>query len=183
MCLARPPRSQPTIVDWANGVGEYKVKNIDPAGDPLVDRKDDDGLTRFAYHNVHTSTLGEGFEVAEEIDVIRDLGIDVQGFSEINKPWNAQNKAEYDLQMDIVFNNSRTEYSSMKCSDHKIKRQAGGNLLTVNGAAAGRVNDSGSDEWGRFGWYTMQGIRDAAPWERMSFKNSRKKGHRLIKTQ
>ena len=125
-----------------------------------MDRKDEDGLTWFAYHNVHTSTLGEGFEVAEEIDVIRDLGVDVQGFSEINKPWNTQNKAEYDLQMDIVFKNSQTVYSSMKSSDHKMKRQAGGNLLRVNGAAAGRVNDSGHGKWGRSSWFTMRGARD-----------------------
>ena len=52
--------------------------------------------------------MGQGFEVANEIDVINELGVNIQGFSEINKPWSSQNKWEYDFQMDLVFDHFRT---------------------------------------------------------------------------
>ena len=155
MCLSRPPRdtSQRTIDEWVHAPGSCLHANIDPAGDPLLPRKENDGITRVAYHNIATSTMGHGFEVANEIDVINKLGVNIQGFSEINKPWSSQNKWEYDFQMDLVFNHSRTIYSSLP-TDYETTRQQGGNLLTVNGSTADRVRNSGSDKLGRFCWFT-----------------------------
>ena len=46
MCLSKPRRkvTQTTIGDWAGG--ECKYKNIDPVGDPLVERREKDGIHR-----------------------------------------------------------------------------------------------------------------------------------------
>jgi len=137
----------------------YKYKNIEPHGDPFVWRKDNDGITRFGYRNIGGTTLGQGFEVVDELEAIAELGIDVQGYSEINKPWSSSNKWQYDAMMDILFTNSQTVYSAMK-ADHDTNYQPGGNLLTVNGDTTGRINDRGGDPLGRFCWFTLRGKRD-----------------------
>ena len=157
-----PPRraaGQATLHQWSNKKNECQFANIDPVGDPLKPRFDGDGITRIGYQNVNTSTMGQGFDVAEEIDVIAEIGSDIHGMSEINKPWNSSNKWQYDTMMDVVFQRSRTTYAAME-ADHDCERQQGGNLLTVNNATAGRFQDHGSDKWGRFCWQTYRGKRD-----------------------
>ena len=171
MCLCRPSKTQPTLSRWLENVKdslenegiEFEhggvFKNIDPAGDPLIDRREGDGIMRAGYMNLKGSTIGGGFEVVDEIEAVRDLGMDIQGYSEINKPWNKENKVEFDMMMDIMFKESNTIYSSSR-SDYDIRYLPGGNLLTVNGSITGRVKNRGSDPWGRFCWYTLQGERD-----------------------
>ena len=46
--------------------------------------------------------MGQGLEIASEIDAIADLGLDIAGMSEAKKPWNAKNKWEYDMMMDVA---------------------------------------------------------------------------------
>lgn len=96
--------------------------------------------------NLKGSTIGGGFEVVDEIEAVRELGMDIQGYSEINKPWNKENKVEFDMMMDILFHESKIIYSSSR-SDY-ILYLPGGNLLTVNGSITGCVNNQGSDPWG-----------------------------------
>ena len=145
------------LTDWV--AGECKYKNIDAKGDQLRDRKDKDGITRFGYRNIGGTTLGMGFEIVDELEAIADLGIDVQGYSEINKPWSNNNKWEFDTMMEMLFNRSRAVYSAMK-ADYDTNYQPGGNLLTVNGDTVGRIKNSGSDPMGRFCWFTLRGGRD-----------------------
>lgn len=65
MCLCRPSKTQPTLSRWLENVrdsleneGPFEFehsgvfKNIDPAGDPLIDRRAGDGIT--ASHIVAT---------------------------------------------------------------------------------------------------------------------------------
>ena len=58
-----------------------------------------------------------------------------------------------------MFGHTVTVYSSA-AAHHRQQYQPGGNLLSVTGAAAGRVKDSGSDEWGRHCWIALGGKRD-----------------------
>ena len=44
------------------------------------------------YQHIRGTTLNSGLEIAEELGVMKELGIDTQGMSEINKPWSAGNK-------------------------------------------------------------------------------------------
>ena len=118
--------TQSTIFQWTLGKDVCKFENIDPVGDHFVPRRQDDGITRLMYNNVNTSTQGQGFEVNQEIDVIEEMGADIMGFSELNKPWSAENKWLYDYQLDIVFDkHAKTVYSAMPAA-HDCKRQVGG---------------------------------------------------------
>ena len=110
-------------------------------------------------HNIRGTTLGQGFDVAEELDVVRELGINIQGFNEINKPWSASNKWKYDMMMEIMFDNSRSTYCAME-AEHDVEYQPGGNFMMANGAAAARYKRDGSDKMGRFCWQEYQGGRD-----------------------
>ena len=162
MCLSRPPPpSQRTLFEWAPPAtsDDQRHANILPAGDKLKPRQEDDGIFRVGYHNIHTTTMGEGFEVAHEIDTIESLGVDMQGMSEINRPWTTGNKSQYDMMMEMMFNQSHTIYSSGEAT-HDKKYTPGGNLLTINGHNTGRKISSGTDKWGRFCWTTLRGGRD-----------------------
>ena len=160
MCISRPTRrpNHTTVTQWL-GPKHCTYNNIDPAGDLLIARQENDGIERFAFHNIHGTNLGKGFQVATEIESIIELGINVMGMTEINKPWSAGNKWEYDLMMDTTFGHSRTAYAAAPAS-YDTDYQPGGSLLTVNGNATGRVKEQGQDKWGRFAWFTMRGGRD-----------------------
>ena len=56
-----------------------------PTGDPMVARREGDGIVRIGNHNIFGSSLGRG-EQLEEIEAIAELGFNVMGMSEINKP-------------------------------------------------------------------------------------------------
>ena len=61
-------------------------ENIEPTGDPLVQRTAKDGLIRFAGHNIRgTPKLGEGM-IPDEVEAIAEYGIDVMAMSESNRP-------------------------------------------------------------------------------------------------
>jgi len=134
-------------------------KNIEPAGDRLVRRREDDGILRVGYNNMGGISLGKGFQVIEEIESIAECGMDIQGYSEVNKPWTPGNKWVFDMMMSKVFDQHKTAYASSK-ADHDVRYLPGGNLLTVTGTVVGRYKSQGSDPWGRFSWVTLRGGRD-----------------------
>ena len=130
--------------------------NIEPCGDPLLPRQDDDTFIRIAYQNIRGVSKGSN---NTEIIAMHDLGIDIMGMSETNCPWNIKSKAEYDLLMRETFRTSRTLYTSAPTSTTGTY-QPGGTLLTINGRTTGRMTLSGRDPWGRFCWYRLRGSRD-----------------------
>jgi hypothetical protein len=77
------------LASWLGHQGTYKNKNIEPSGNPLQPREDDNGMFRMGYQNIHGTTMESGLEIAEEIDVMRDLAVYIQGMSAINKPWSS----------------------------------------------------------------------------------------------
>ena len=80
--------TQRTTDEWVEG-GACGFPNIEPMGDPLMKRTEKDGIHRMGYHNIHGSMMNRGLEVADELDIMQELGFDTQGMSEINKPWSA----------------------------------------------------------------------------------------------
>ena len=132
--------------------------NIDPSGDPLISRNDTDGILRIAYQNVH-GVHNNGFSIPTELEAIESLNIDIMGMSETNCPWTPKSRSEFNFMMNQRFQSSRTIFTSSPPTSNG-RYQPGGNLLTITGKTTGRITDSGSDPWGRFCWYCLQGRQD-----------------------
>ena len=111
------------------------------------------------YQNIRGTTLNSGLKIPEELDVMRELGIDTQGMSEINKPWSIWNRWQYQMMTNIMFKNSKTSFSSAPAA-HDCKNQPGGNLLILTGDGAGRAQKTDGNKSGRFCWQTIRGARD-----------------------
>ena len=74
---------QTTLTETAPGIKSTNVyKNIEPSGDKLVERKENDGILRCASHNVRGTSMGRGLEVPHEIDAMDEFGIDCLAFGE-----------------------------------------------------------------------------------------------------
>ena len=82
MCLSRTPKkaSQSTINKWFGGEQrtidewageECMFTNIEPAGDLMVTRRQNDGIHRMGYQNIRGTTLNSRLEIPEELDVMR----------------------------------------------------------------------------------------------------------------
>lgn len=63
------------------------------------------------------------------------------------------------MQLDLLYNNSKTSYSSVD-TEYDNTYQPGGTLLIVAGNAAGRVQTSESNDMGRFCLHAVRGRRD-----------------------
>ena len=137
-----------------------RFTNIDPSGDPLRQKTPDDNFIRIAYQNIHGTSLGRDLNTPDEIDAMDELGIDIMGMSETNKPWTTANKSSYDMMMTTRFIQSITIYSSAPTTEINQRYQPGGTLLTVNGPTVGRIANRGTDPMGRFCWLTLRGKRD-----------------------
>ena len=85
-----------------------------------------------------------------------DVGTDVQGIAEINKPWNVQTKLSYQTQLDLLCNTTRVPYSPAT-AEHDITYQPRGTVLIVAGTAAGRSQILGHNDMGQFCWHALQG--------------------------
>ncbi len=133
--------------------------NIPPAGDTLIDRHDNDGYTRFGFQNIRGSNIDSGLEIATEIDNMINLGVDIQGLAETNRPWNHANKWKYNFMMKQVFQQARKVYASSP-TDRTTNYQPGGNLLSITCDNVGRIQHTGHDPMGHFAWTTLRGKRD-----------------------
>lgn len=60
--------------------------NIEHQGDPLPERWDGDGIICLGYQNVRGMDMYNGLEVSTKIDMMRELGINIHGLSECNRP-------------------------------------------------------------------------------------------------
>ena len=128
----------------------------------MTDRNPEDGLLRLASHNINGSQMGHrGFEVAPDIDVTDELGIDISGLQETKKPWTAANRRLYNQQAQLKWPQGvRNIFSSAPWSYDEKDYMAGGTLLSLHGRVLGRIESTGSDKWGRFCYTTLRGSRD-----------------------
>ena len=133
-------------------------ENIEATGDTLIQKQE--GTLRIAFQNIHGASDLRGWTVPSEIEAMEELEIDIMGMAETNKPWSPQQKALYDAYMNKRFRASRTIYTAAQTDEYKSSYQPGGNLITANGEITARVDGQGSDEGGRFCWYSLQGKRD-----------------------
>ena len=113
---------QRRLGEW---IEQKDCRNIQAYGDPLLKREDNDGILWFVDQKIRTSEMNYGFQVIPEIKVMREVGADVQGMSEINKPWTAGNKAIYQTQSDTVFRQALPTFSGVE-PEFDTKRQQGG---------------------------------------------------------
>ena len=116
-------------------------------------------ILRVGFQNIRGTDMNNGFAVAPELDAMDDNGADIQGMAESNKPWSSRNKAMYQTQLDLLYNRASEIHSSAP-ADHDSTYQQGGTLCIMAGNSACRLLTSGSDQMGRFFWYTVQGKRD-----------------------
>ena len=84
-------------------IDKKRYENIDPSGDPMPERINGDGIIRYGYQNIRGSEMNRGLQLATEVDMMADLGVNVQGLSEANKPWTEENKSHYDHMMGTLF--------------------------------------------------------------------------------
>ena len=69
--------------------------NIEAVGDPLRLRPDGevtDGILRVGFQNIRGADFNRGFGLAPELDAMNEIGTDIQGMTEANKPWNSRIK-------------------------------------------------------------------------------------------
>ena len=153
---------QTTITDHIIIENESEAgKDIYPSGDPWVPREPDDGIVRAASNNINGSEMSRGLEIATDIDVTDELGIDIMGLQETKKPWNAANIRLYNQQTQLKWpQGARNIFSSAPWKYDEKDYMAGGTLLSVNGRTKGRIVETGSDKWGRFCFTTLRGARD-----------------------
>ena len=111
------------------------------------------------YQNIRGTTLNSGLKIPEELDIMRELGIEKQGMPEINKSWSTGNMWQYEMMTNIMFKNSKSALSSASAA-HDCKNQPGGNILTLTGDGACRAQKANGDKWGKFCWQTIRGARD-----------------------
>ena len=133
--------------------------NIEATGDPLREPSKQDDIIRIGYHNIHGSGIDAGLEIAEELKAIADIGTDIHGMSEMNKPWTESTQTKYQLQLDSLFNSTKITYAEAE-TEPLDPYHPGGNMLVLTGRAAIRGRTSGKDKLGRFCWHTMIGSRD-----------------------
>ena len=125
----------------------------------MVPRREGDGIFRVGFHNIRGKSFTGGLEAPYEIDAMDELGINMQGFGETNKPWTPGNRWRYNHLMATRFKGSRTFYSSAPAS-YDCTYQPGGTVLTVNGHCTGRIVESGEDDMGRFCWVNLREKRE-----------------------
>ena len=137
------------------------VSNLESKGDKMQLRQNEDGVVRFGFQNINSIKVLRTNTLPNEIEVVHDLGIDICGYVETNRPWTSNNKGIFDMNMRRMFQNmANTQYASLPPIDHRIKYQPGGVLQTITGHVTGRVRHQGSDKYGRFAWHILQGSRD-----------------------
>ena len=137
------------------------TENLPSSGDPIKRRQnDDDGVIRFGFQNVRSIDQPRPFILQQEIVTVGDLGINICGFAETNRPWTARNKHIFDEQMRREFNNqANTQYASVP-AEHGTTYQPGGVLQMITGSVVGRMSESGVDKYGRYAWHALRGSRD-----------------------
>jgi hypothetical protein len=87
------------------------------------------------------------------------LRTDVQGLSEMNRPWTHTNKWKYAFMMEVVFQQARTVYTSSPM-DRTNTYQPGGNLLSITRDNVGQINSTEKYLMGQFTWATIRGTQD-----------------------
>ena len=151
-------RLQSKITEYDANCDECNYPNIEPQGDTIAPREDGDNKYRQVWHNVygsrHTGVMSSG-----ELEAIHDIGANIAGYTETNKPWTLGSKNEYDLSMRNMVGPHRTQHASAP-AEFDCKYQNGGCLLSVNGELTGSIMEMGSDRMGRFCWTTLKGKRD-----------------------
>jgi endonuclease/exonuclease/phosphatase family metal-dependent hydrolase len=157
------PRQHQTTLQWApTGPNTTDSrKNIPPAGDSIVQRKQNDGIFRVASNNIDGSTFNKGgFDIAQDISVSDELGIDVMALQETKVPWTGANRRLYDMQTKLMWpTGAKTAFSSAPWEHGDSTYQAGGTLISTHGQHVGRIVEQGADPHGRFCWQKMLGSR------------------------
>ena len=108
-----------------------------------------DGLLHVGYQDGRGLEMSSRLEVAPELIAMCEIGVDIQGTSEIKRPWMVGNKALYRLQLDTlsIRQNRRTRCQRQRPDASASK---GRNVLLVTGETAGWSQQEGSDRLGRY---------------------------------
>ncbi len=86
------------------GTKRFAYENTFASGDELIVREPNDNTFRLASNNILASTMGKyGLEVAQDISVTKELGIDVMAEQETRKPWNPTDRQTYEVQAKMMW--------------------------------------------------------------------------------
>ena len=114
-----------------------------------------DGTLRVGFQNIRGADMNKGLGVAPKLDATNGLQVDIQGMAEANKSWNSRNKAMYQTQLDLIYNQPTAIFASAP-ADHECTYQPGGTMCIAASSSACRVLKSDSDRTGRLCWQTFQ---------------------------
>ena len=70
---------------------------IEPTGDPLIEKQD--GMVRFAFHNINGLSIKDGHEILPEVASIHALQLDFVGIAEPNRVMTHYNKRQLSSQL------------------------------------------------------------------------------------
>lgn len=119
-------RLQTNILQWTSNTPSaiFSGRNIEPSGDPLLPRKCDDGIFRAASNNINGSTFNKsGFDVAHDLSVTDEYGIDIMALQETKHPWTGPNRRLYDMQTKLLWpTGAKTTFSSAPWEHGDIAR-------------------------------------------------------------
>jgi hypothetical protein len=138
--------------------------NLSPSGDTLLNRTNDDGITRLGFQNINGIKIPKEGAVSDDFLAMEDCGADIQGFVECNCPCTQQNKHLFQLSLQEQYNNNiHMAFSAspvVSTSGEKSNYQPGGVMQIVRGTAFGRITSNGTDKLGRYSWHCLAGSRD-----------------------
>ncbi|KAL7524317.1 hypothetical protein ACHAXR_000531, partial [Thalassiosira sp. AJA248-18] len=156
------------------GLPPSRLEAIEASGDHLRDK--DPGILRFAFQNINGISLREGLSVMPETATIGALQLDVAALTETNVHWNQTNRDKMSGQLYSHLGASRIVCASNASTNHADGYQPGGSMLAVVGPQVGRMQQTGSDPWGRFTWTELSGQRDEGILVISAYRVSQTKG-------
>ena len=151
--------------------------SIEASGDMLRDKED--GIVRFAFQNVNGISLRDNLHLMPEVATIGALQLDIVAFSETNLHWSHHNKLKMQTQMSAHLGSSQIVCASGTSRGDCHGYHPGGAMLAVVGPQCGRMQQRGSDPWGRFAWTTMRGGRDEGLLIISAYRVCQKKGAKV----
>jgi hypothetical protein len=131
-------------------------KNIPAFGSPITMKEK--GILRFAFQNINGILDSRELIGMIELGEMEHLDIDILGMIETNINW------DHDAR-ESVLAAARLKFGAARCSmsssySMKSGYLPGGVATVARGKVCGRVQQRGSDKWGRFTWTALRGRKD-----------------------
>jgi hypothetical protein len=131
-------------------------KNIPAFGSPITMKEK--GILRFALQNINGLLEARHLIGAAELAEMEALEIDVLGMIETNINWDHDARESFLAAARLKFGAARCSMSSSYST--KQGYLPGGVATVARGKICGRIQQRGTDKWGRFTWTAFRGKKN-----------------------